>query len=99
MKESEKQYFEDLLIKAIQATKSENSGLIGDLKKEIQSVHDKFDTFTKEDHEWKEDAKPIIDMGKNLKGFGKVLMYIIYVIAALGGVILTLRTVFKDVKQ
>lgn len=38
MKEHEKAYFEDLLLKAVQATKGENSGLIADIKKDIAEL-------------------------------------------------------------
>jgi cell division septum initiation protein DivIVA len=38
MNEKELQHFEDLIIKAIQSTKSENSGLVADIKKDIAEL-------------------------------------------------------------
>ena len=98
MTEKEKEEFKEFIIQAVQATKRENSGLINDLKNNVISIHEKFDSFRKEDKEWKSDAKPIIDMGKNLRGFSKVILYILYLVGAVFGLLIAWKNYFKGVK-
>lgn len=49
----------------------------------------------KDDKEWKERAQPAIDMGNNIKGFGRVSVYFIGIMSAIGGLYLILRDIFK----
>jgi hypothetical protein len=50
--------------------------------------------WREEDAKWKLDAQPIIDMGKNLQGTSKVLLYCAGVVLALGGAAKLLSTFF-----
>lgn len=53
----------------------------------IDKINTKLDAYIVDDNEWKKTAKPVIEMGKNLQGFGVVALYILTVLAALGGAI------------
>lgn len=54
----------------------------------IDKIDAKLDTYIKEDTEWKQKAEPVIKMGENVQGFGKVSLYIIGFIASAIGVII-----------
>ena len=43
-----------------------------------------FNAYAKEDMEWKESAKPAIEMWTNINGFGKIASYGLTVLMALG---------------
>lgn len=49
----------------------------------IDRIEKKLDTYIEEDNKWKAAAQPTIDMGNNVRGFNKVLMYILGIGAAL----------------
>lgn len=53
----------------------------------IDRMNTKLDTYIKEDNEWKEQAQPTIEMGNNVRGFGKVTVYLLGVAAALFAVL------------
>jgi len=44
--------------------------------------------YIKEDMEWKSRAEPVIAMGKNVQGFGKVSLYMLGFVASVAGVII-----------
>ena len=50
----------------------------------IDKIDKKLDDYIKDSNEWRERAQPAIDMGTNLKGFGKVLGVIVGFMAAIG---------------
>lgn len=57
--------------------------------------------ITKDEQEWKEwkiVAQPSLDLGTNLRGFGKVLAYIIVTIGGLAGVISGIVALVKKLK-
>lgn len=51
----------------------------------IDRIGTKLDNFVEGDKAWKLTAQPVIDMGTNLRGFGKVAAGIIAICAAIGG--------------
>lgn len=51
--------------------------------------------WKKGDREWKETAFPIIEMGKNMQGFGKVTLYLVGFAASIGGLFLMVENFFK----
>ena len=53
----------------------------------IRSLTERFDTYVREDNEWKERANPTIELGNNVRGFGIVFMYLLGVLGAIFGVI------------
>lgn len=53
----------------------------------IDRLNDKLDNYIITDNQWKEDAQPSIDLGKNVNGFGRVLAYILGTIAGIYGII------------
>lgn len=73
MNEDQIQHFEDLIIKAIQATKSENSGLVADIKKDIAELKGNY-SKRELDHfiqELKENVTKILE--QTTKTNGKVI--------------------------
>jgi hypothetical protein len=50
----------------------------------IDMITTKLNSYIKEDTEWKEMAKPAIELGTNVKGFGRVFAYILGILAAIG---------------
>lgn len=61
----------------------------------IDALNKKVDDYIKSDNEWKERAQPTIELGTNVRGFGKVFAYIIGTAAAVGGLIVLLEGLFK----
>lgn len=51
----------------------------------IDTLSKKLDRYIEDDTSWKIQAKPVIDMGINMSGFGKVIAYIVGVLAGIGG--------------
>ncbi len=57
--------------------------------------------ITKDEQEWKEwkiMAQPSLDLGTNLRGFGKVLAYFVATIGAIAGVVATMVSLIKKFK-
>ena len=61
----------------------------------IDNLNKKVDDYIKSDNEWKERAQPTIELGTNVRGFGKVFAYLIGTVAAVGGLIALLEGFFK----
>ncbi len=57
----------------------------------IRKLDEKLEAYIVTDDEWKARASPIIEMGNNIKGFGKVLAYVIGTVAVLLGIIKGIR--------
>lgn len=47
------------------------------IDKKLKPLEDKLDNYIVSDNKWKEEAQPVIEMGKNVQGFGKVSLYIL----------------------
>lgn len=108
----DRQHFEELLLKAIQSGKKETSGLVDmimhKLEKEIDpaikkhvngqftSFKEEFRAYVSEDIQWKKDAMPVIEMGRNVQGFGKVSLYMVGFVASVAGAIAILFNLLKD---
>lgn len=115
-------YIKDTVYTAVQSTKEENSGLIGDIQRilnkeiakaielnvngKIRAIDTKFDTYVREDNEYKENKKETDDIWRkgvddkleivtNLQGFGRVSLYVMGFVALLGTVV---GLVFKFLK-
>ncbi len=61
------------------------------LDKLIDDFHDhktKMENHIEHSLEWEKDAKPVIEMGKNVQGFGKVSLYILGFFASISGAVL-----------
>ena len=63
---------------------------------EIDKIHKKLDGYILEDNTWKKRAEPVIKMGENVQGFGKVSLYIVGFIASVAGAILVIINIFKN---
>lgn len=104
-------YFEELLLKANQAGKQETSGLVAMIMHKIEKeldpaikkhVNGQFNDFKREfrdyvesDIKWKDDARPVIEMGKNLQGASKVMLYLTGVIITIGGAFKIITSFFN----
>ncbi len=53
----------------------------------IDRLDVKLDTYMKEDNDWKERANPTIELGNNVRGFGKVMVYLLGIAGAIFAVI------------
>lgn len=99
-------------ISGIQSGKKETSGLVDDIIKRIEPaveksidkyvngrisvISQKLDDYIISDLKWKETADPVIEMGQNVSGFGKVSLYILGFLAAVAGAILAFTSIFKQ---
>ena len=54
----------------------------------IDILSNKLDSYITDDTEWKKRAEPVIRMGENLAGFGKVSLYLVGFVASVVGAIL-----------
>lgn len=52
----------------------------------IRLLSQKMDEYIKDDAAWKETAKPTIELGNNIRGFGKVFVYLLGIGATLFGI-------------
>ena len=61
----------------------------------IDSLNTKLEDYIKSDNEWKERAQPTIELGTNVRGFGKVFAYLIGTAAAVGGLVVLIEEFIK----
>lgn len=61
----------------------------------IDALNKKVDDYIKSDNEWKDRAQPTIELGTNVRGFGKVFAYIIGTLAAVGGLVALIEGFIK----
>ena len=69
------------------------------LDKLIEDFHEhknKVESHIDHSLEWGKDAQPVIDMGKNLQGTSKVMLYFTGAILAVGGSIKIISDIFKN---
>lgn len=106
----DKEYFGELIVKAVQSGKNETSGLFANIKyrmdesdSERHSLHEKIDSFVNQNNiKWEEqnkrwdDAKDVLDMGKNIAGFTKIAKIILAVCAAVGSIWFGFLWVFNN---
>ena len=62
----------------------------------IDNLHNKIDAYIESDNEWKNKAEPVLQMGKNVQGFGKVSLYIVGFVASVAGAILVVINLLKE---
>lgn len=86
MNQQDREHFDGLIVKAVQAGKQETSGLVADIKTKFHLLDDKIDGYIKDDTKWKKEAQPVIDMGMNIAGFSKVTKIIVGIGAAIGSI-------------
>jgi len=107
MNDQERQHFEDLIVKAIQATKSENSGLVGDIKKDIAELKGNY-SKRELDHFMSEIRENVVKiLEQTIKTNGRVngleesrakVWTAIGMLTLLGGAIITLSIMAIDSK-
>jgi len=62
----------------------------------IDNLHNKLDSYIESDNDWKTKAEPVLQMGKNVQGFGKVSLYIVGFVASVAGAILVVINLLKE---
>lgn len=90
MKDIEIEQFKDIIRESIQTTIQEK------VNGKIDKLHVKLDTYIKEDTEWKNKAEPVIQMGQNVQGFGKVSLYILGFVASVFGAVVMIINLLRD---
>lgn len=80
--------------KEIQATIKET--IQENVNGKIDIISRKLDTYIKEDNEWKVRAEPVILMGENVRGFGKVSLYVVGFVASVSGAVILIINLFKN---
>lgn len=61
----------------------------------LKPLSTKLDAYIKADNQWKVEAKPVIEMGRNVQGFGKVSLYILGFLASVSAGFYTLMAFLK----
>ena len=114
MNEQQTKYFEEIIIKAVQQGKQETSGLVEmvihkiepaiekavekHVNGKIRALDYKIDEYIKHDLEWKAEITPQIESVKEFKGWGKVTLGLLGFLSAIGGCILLVINLFKNIK-
>lgn len=62
----------------------------------IDKLTVKVDAYIADDLQWKQQAEPVIKMGENVQGFGKVSLYIVGFVAAVAGAFISITNLFKE---
>lgn len=93
MNQQDRDHFDEIILRAVQATKQENSGLILSIKRDLDNLKVSTDEFhIKNDDRWKEneqrwiEALPVIQMGKNIAGFSIVMKWVLAAMVAIGSI-------------
>lgn len=111
MNDQEKQYFEELILKAVQSGKKETSGLVAEIMHKmeqgieasinknvngkIKRLDEKIDAYIISDDKWKQDVSPYIQGLVNVSGTGKILGKFAIWVTAIGGAILLIKEHIK----
>lgn len=74
------------------------NGKLTTLTQEFRDHKTIVNQYIVDDNKWKEKAQPVILMGENVAGFGKVSLYIVGFVASVGGAIVLLINLLKDPK-
>ena len=107
MNEQEREHFENFLMKAIQSTKQENSGLVDEIMHKmekgieesinrnvngkIRNLDGKIDEYIKSDMEWKERYSPYLEGLQSISISGKILLWLAVFISSVVGAIKLLK--------
>ena len=107
MNEQEREHFENFLMKAIQSTKQENSGLVDSIMHKmekgieesinrnvngkIRNLDGKIDEYIKSDMEWKERYSPYLEGLQSISISGKILLWLAVFISSVVGAIKLLK--------
>jgi flagellar biosynthesis chaperone FliJ len=107
MNEKEIEHFENFLMKAIQSTKQENSGLVDEIMHKmekgieesinrnvngkIRNLDGKIDEYIKSDMEWKERYSPYLEGLQSISISGKILLWLAVFISSVVGAIKLLK--------
>lgn len=63
--------------------------------KTAENLDIKLTNFIEKDTEWKKTAQPVIEMGQNVQGFGRVSLYILGFFASITGAIYGILELLK----
>jgi len=85
----------DLLNKIMEEQKNALIAHTKEDKETAQKLHDYIVKDELEWAEWKELAQPTLDLGMNLRGFGKVIAYLIATVAGITGAVAGCIALFR----
>ncbi len=107
MNEKDVEHFENFIMKAIQSTKQENSGLVDtimhkmekgieesinrNVNGKIRNLDGKIDEYIKSDMEWKERYSPYLEGLQSISISGKILLWLAVFISSVVGAIKLLK--------
>lgn len=107
MNEKDVEHFENFIMKAIQSTKQENSGLVDEIMHKmekgieesinrnvngkIRNLDGKIDEYIKSDIAWKERYSPYLEGLQSISISGKILLWMSVFISAVIGAIKLLK--------
>jgi len=69
--------------------------ILEELQIELRKSRQEFQNYVIADEAWKKEAQPVIDMGENVQGFGKVSLYILGFVASVVGAIIGIIKLFQ----
>jgi hypothetical protein len=61
----------------------------------MKKLDEKIDHYIEQDNKWKQDAQPVIELGQNVRGFGRVFLYILGFITAFAAAIAAITNLIK----
>lgn len=83
------------MIDSLATSVREISMQLSDLANKVDNHAVNFAKYVEADIKWKEAAQPVIQMGQNVQGFGKVSLYILGFFAAVAGAVVVLLNFFN----
>lgn len=99
MTQDELKQIKDSLKETVQETVNGKIDKIHEILEKQNEVQDdlknKVEKHFEADTTWKEDAKAVIEMGKNVKSFGIVFTYALGLISVIMGVLLAVKKYFE----
>jgi len=69
--------------------------ILEELQIELRKSRQEFQNYVIADEAWKKEAQPVIDMGENVQGFGKVALYILGFVASVIGATIGIIRLFQ----
>lgn len=72
------------------------NGKIRILTEEFREHKTTVNQYIIDDTDWKQKAQPVIQMGENVQGFGRVSLYVVGFIASVTGAVIMIINIFRD---
>jgi hypothetical protein len=95
MSEEDITKIEDLMVKAIQSTKRENSGLIDDVKTAHGKIMEEIQNIKNEQTKQWEEVRPMLEVFNDVKSTKKVLKFILIGLTLIIGFFISIKTLLN----